>query len=330
MRVRVLVPMLALLAVGPAGAAGLGAFYLRGAEGWFWYALPPAEAEVVVTPVEPAPAPEPPPPAVSDLPSGPVPLSTAWLREHLPRFRDAAIDEPTPTRVALYLYLQRAALDRASRFAEVAQRVALLDPQLDETTRRPTATFAANAVNRQAGAAREAVLEQLAADTGLLFFFRADCPYCELQAPLLQTLARRYGFTVYPVSLDGAGLPGGLFPSYRVDRGQARVLGVVATPALFLARPPDGVVPLAQGVLSLEQLKERLVLAADEAGWLAEEDVGATRAWRGDLRLALDAARAPAALPEAPEALLAYLRALARSEPLPVVLPRVANGEGAL
>ena len=142
---------LALLAapVGPAG------FYLRGAEGWFWYQIepgpkaeperpPPPPEPVLETRAEPATPAEPPSPA-------PAPLSAAWLRSRLADFRDAAIDEPTPENVALYLYLQRVAMDKASRFADATRRAVLLDPMLDELTRRPTATFAANLVNRQAG-----------------------------------------------------------------------------------------------------------------------------------------------------------------------------------
>ena len=145
----------------------------------------------------------------------------------------------------------------------------------------------------------------------MLFFFRSDCPYCEAQAPLLQQLAARYGFAVLPVSLDGAPLPGGAFPQFRQDQGQAQALGVVSTPALFLARPPDAMVPLAQGLLSLAQLQERVIGAAVEAGWISEREYSRTRPVTADLTL--DARELPAALPEDPEALLGVLRALART-----------------
>jgi conjugal transfer pilus assembly protein TraF len=58
------------------------------------------------------------PPAAA---SGPAPLSAAWLRANLERFRDQAIDDPSPRNVALYLYLQRLVLDKAERFAEAGQ-----------------------------------------------------------------------------------------------------------------------------------------------------------------------------------------------------------------
>jgi conjugal transfer pilus assembly protein TraF len=309
-----LLPLLALLQ--PSGAAAQLPFYARGAEGWFWYAEEPPAAEA------PEQAPEPPrdvtapPPAAAEpesphsaAPAGPTPLSAAWLRANLERYRDVAIDDPSPRNVALYLYLQRLALDKAERFAEATQRVVWSDPLLDETTRRPLATFAANLVNREAAANREAALTETAKVAGLWFLFRSDCPYCEAQAPLLEVLTARYGFDVQAVSLDGKPLPGGFFPDFRTDRGQARTLGVVSTPALFLARPPNGIVPLAQGVLSLAELQRRIVHAATEAGWIAPEWRERTRARVADLRMAPIGPDDPS-LADDPDRLLSHLRGL--------------------
>ena len=125
-------------------------------------------------------------------------------------------------------------------------------------------------------------------------------------------LAERYGFRVLPVSLDGAPLPGGAFPAFSRDRGQAEALGVVSTPALFLARPPDALVPLSQGLLSLAQLKERVVRAAVDAGWISADAYTRTRPVTADLTLAAGAL--PEALPDDPAALLQVLQGLARAK----------------
>jgi conjugal transfer pilus assembly protein TraF len=213
--------------------------------------------------------------------------------------------------VALYLYLQRVALDKSSRFAAATQRVVQRDPFLDEITQRPTATFAANLVNRATGERRDRLLAAIAREVGVLFFFRSDCPYCAAEAPLLRMLGERYGFSVLPVSLDGAPLGGGDFPQYRRDSGQAEALGVVSTPALFLVRPPSAILPLGQGLLSLAQLQERLLLAAADAGWISEDALREARPVTADLTL--DPSGLPAALPEDPAALLARLKTLARA-----------------
>mgnify|MGYP006285528505 FL=1 len=309
-------------------------FYERGAEGWFWYAEEPAVEASEPTPdppqaitAQPSPAPanterQTPAPAA---PAGPPPLSAAWLRANLERYRDSAIDDPSPRNVALYLYLQRLAIDKAERFAEASQRVVWSDPLLDETTRRPLATFAANLVNREAAANRDAALAETAKVAGLWFLFRADCPYCEAQAPLLEVLSARHGFDVQAVSLDGRPLPGGFFPDFRIDRGQARALGVVSTPALFLARPPNGIVPLSQGVLSLAELQRRIVHAATEAGWIEPHWRERSRARVVDLRMDPRGLDDPA-LAEDPDRLLAHLRGLLPG-PSPFALDALGLGD---
>jgi conjugal transfer pilus assembly protein TraF len=191
----------------------------------------------------------------------------------------------------------------------MAERVVQADPYLDEITQRPTATFGANLANRQAGVGRDAVLERLARTAAVWFFFRSDCPYCEAQAPLLDILSKRYGFEVLPISLDGKPLPSGLFPTFQRDAGQGRALGVRSTPALFLVRPErPAFAPVAQGLLSLAQLQERVVLAAVSAGWISEAEMAKT------LPVATSPLNDPNAfsgdVPDDPEALLARLRAL--------------------
>jgi len=299
------------LLVASGTCAEPGRFYARKGEGWFWYRDPPPA--VPVAPVEsPPPVPVPPPapaPAAAPASAAAPPLSAAWLRENLDRYRDRAIDEPTPENVAAYFYLQRIVLDKSSTFASVAQRVVQGDPFLDEITQRPTATFGANLANKTAGAARDALLTRIGQLAAVWFFYRSDCPYCEAQAPLLALMGQRYGFTVLAVSLDGKALPSGFFPHFRPDSGQARALGVRATPALFLVRPEGpAFAPVAQGVLSLAQLQERFVLAAVTAGWVAEDDVARTRAVTADAPAPL--LLPPAALPDDPAALVARLREL--------------------
>ncbi|MFZ0790859.1 MAG: conjugal transfer protein TraF, partial [Chromatiaceae bacterium] len=154
-------PLFALLCLALAlplrpQAAG---FYFREQEGWFWYEREPEQPPQPEPPPPAQPAPPEPAPLAATAPEGPKPLSAQWLREHIGEYRDAAIDDPTPDNVALYLYLQRVALDKSSRFAAATQRAVQRDPFLDEITQRPTATFAANLVNRQTGDHRDAVLQ---------------------------------------------------------------------------------------------------------------------------------------------------------------------------
>jgi conjugal transfer pilus assembly protein TraF len=192
-------------------------------------------------------------------------------------YRDQAIDAPSPENVAAYFYLQRVMMDKAHRFTDVAHEVVISDPRLDENVRRPISSFAVQAANREASKTSQDSLTIIAKSTGILFFFRSDCTYCHLQAPLLKVLEDRYGFKVYPVSLDGLPMPGGLYSKFHHDQGQAAQLGVQATPSLFLLNPPGKVLPLSQGILSLDDLTNRILTVAHTEGLITDADYDTTR-----------------------------------------------------
>jgi conjugal transfer pilus assembly protein TraF len=263
-------------------------FFIDKERGWFWWEVEPeptkqaekskpdTEAKHLPPPIPPQAIKQEQEPLKPELP----PLSAEWFRKNLERYRDKAIDDPSPENVAAYYYLQRVMMDKAQRFTDVARRVVMSDPLLDENQRRPIATFAANEANYQAGLASEQALSMIAKQAGILFFLRSDCRYCHIQAPLLTLLEKRFGFKVYAVSLDGRPMPNGSYPDFRVDQGQAHLLGVVSTPALFLMKPPDGIVQLAQGAVSLDDLSGRILLAAKDNGWIDDAVYEATRGER--------------------------------------------------
>ena len=100
--------------------------------GWFW-------REEFIEPPLPKPKKEkhPTPIPARDFTEEIQPLSVAWLRKNLEKYRDQAIDTPSPENVAAYFYLQRVMMDKAHRFTDVAHEVVISDPRLDENVRRP-------------------------------------------------------------------------------------------------------------------------------------------------------------------------------------------------
>ena len=313
--------LLAILAALPTEACA-GGFFGRAAEGWWFYneALPEAEPEVPeLPPPSTAPTPEPPkeaePPKAAKEPGGPAPFSAAWLRVEVPKAMERAIDDPTDENIRAYAYLQRLVMDKASKFGARAQRVIMADPLVDESMRRPRSSFAVQAVDFTAAQNVQATLKRIAESTGLLFFFRGDCPYCSAQAPLIQALSRQFGFRILPVSLDGQGLPNGEFPEFKPDQGQAVTMGVEQVPAVFMMRPPDGVAAVAQGLVSLEELQQRILLAAVNAGFLSEDELRGTRAAVPMPNLADRLPTAPGAEvdPQDPAALVDYIRRRVRT-----------------
>ncbi|WP_132706209.1 conjugal transfer protein TraF [Pseudomonas aeruginosa] len=285
----------------PAAAASDSvSFYQGKADGWFWYKEPPEPPKEKkkkkeeppptpplpkpieqAKPVEPAPA----------APQGPQVFSVAWLQKNLPKYRNIAIDNPTEENVQRYYYMQRMMMDKANKFAEVSSTVIMKDPFLDEDSRRPVATYAAMAMNREVGAKAEKVLKDLSKQVGLFFFFSSDCMLCSEQAGVLQALTYKTGIQVIPVSMDGGPLSNGMYPDYRVDQGQAKAMNIYQAPALALAIPPDKTEIVGYGAVTLDVLQNRIFMAARDAGVISKEVFASTQPFYDNGLLSMDDAQ---------------------------------------
>lgn len=252
-----LIPVLAVLVSLPCSAGG-GIEYLKQRErGWFWY-------EPV--PIPEAKKPEPdkkPEPQMSATPS-PYDDPEAAMKAYQKKLEDSrnlAILDPTPNNVKSYMRLQKEAMNRSGLFADTWRRVLWENPELDESFKSPMGKAGMDVHKRLVREGKEQAVSALAQTDGIFFFFRNDCPYCHAQAPILKSFASRYGISVIPISLDGLGLPE--YPNPSADIGWADRLGVSGTPAMFMVNPGTGeVVPLAYGVISEEEIKDRIYMIA--------------------------------------------------------------------
>lgn len=275
----------------PAGATSdtQSGFYERGEEGWFWYLDPepePGQEDDLEVPPEPIAASEPP---EEDEPRGDPPprLSVAWIQENLEKYMHRAIDDPSQENVRAYLMLQKIGLEKAHRFTEVAQRVVPGDPLLDNIGARPNSTVGNRAAQRDAAKASRRLIGTIWQEAGVAFFFDPTCgELCARQAAILQRQRDQFGLTVMAVSVDGAIPPAGFEPDSLVaDQGQADMLDVQrGVPGVYMLKPPDLWVPLAQGFVGESDLHTRTIMAAAEAGWISEEEVDSTRGIRRDAR----------------------------------------------
>ncbi len=229
--------------------------------GWHFYEDPPSE--------EPVPAARPAPaiPARPSTPPRPPELvEFERLQKTLEDLRNIAIMRPTEVNVRRYMDLEMQVVNRASYFADVAQRVAWATPELDPTLQgRPVNAQALEVFDQQQRADRSTSVAALGRDHVLFFFYRSDCPYCHAFAPTLQAFQARHGIQVVAVSVDGGPMPG--FPRARPDNGIATALKVTQVPAVFLAQPFTGkITPIGFGVLSESQLLERIASVASPGG----------------------------------------------------------------
>ena len=107
----------------------------------------------------------------------------------------------------------------------------------------------------------DAVIRELAKKSGLFFFYRSTCPYCQRFAPIVKAFAESYGLTIIPITTDGIALPE--FPDSHPDQGQAEKFHVTVEPALFSVNPyTHQAIPIAYGLVSEAELKKHLLAIA--------------------------------------------------------------------
>ena len=192
--------------------------------------------------------------------------TTEQMRVELKRREDLAIMDPSKEKLTDYLQLWQVVQDKGSTFADSWRRVVWQTPELDYALKRPSNNLAIRTFNTTADALQEAQLRALAADHGLIFFFKSDCPYCHTMAPAVRMMAERFGIEVLAVSIDGVGLPD--FPHPQDGRNKAAAWGVQRVPALFMGSKVTGDhVALGFGVMALSEIMERMfVLTGTQPG----------------------------------------------------------------
>lgn len=240
----------------PAPVAAPG-YWFDSWRGWHFYEEPAPEEDV-----QPAkPSTPPPSPAVAS-PASPELVEFERLQRTLEDYRKIAIMAPTEANVRRYMELEARLVSQASHFADVAQRVAWISPELDPTLQgRPVNAKALEVFEQEQSTSRAQSIATLGKDHVLFFFFRSDCPYCHAFAPTLAAFHGRHGINVVAISIDGGPMPG--FPDARKDNGIARTLNVTQVPAVFLAQPFTGkITPIGFGVLSESQLLERISIVS--------------------------------------------------------------------
>lgn len=256
-------------------------FYREKEKGWFWYEEPPPEEKPKPKPKATAEAkPEektsPAVPAAS-APAGPPPGSVAWIKEVLPKLREAAIDNPTDENLQAYYFTQRLMMDKSETFSRRSMEVIRNNPLLDEDLRYPASNAASDALATAAGKHKDQLLKAVSEQAALVLFYRGDdCTLCDQAVAALTGLQHRYGFTVMTISMDGKPLPNSPFGPHRIDNGLADKLGVFMTPAIGLAMPPSSTTIISYSTISMETATSRILSAARDEGIISNEEYQST------------------------------------------------------
>ena len=236
------------------------AFFERHAEGWHWYeSLSDSKIE------------ERKKSSLKEITSGRSSLRSPSFssstptekieaqRKELETKLHTAILEPSHENIITYILAQKALMDQSERFSESWKEVVLRTPSLDETLVHPVDQNARHVYYQERHQEITKRIKALAQEYGLFFFFKSKCAYCHHFAPIVKDFAKKHGWSVLAVSLDGGTLPE--FPEARKDNGMAARLQVSHVPALIAFHPTSGqMIPLAYGLISESEIEERIDL----------------------------------------------------------------------
>ncbi|MBX9621605.1 MAG: type-F conjugative transfer system pilin assembly protein TraF [Alphaproteobacteria bacterium] len=229
------------------------AFFTRHAEGWHWYEDPPSKIE------ERKENSESPSGRSSPFSSSPPTKKIEAQRKELETKLHTAILEPSHENIITYILAQKALMDQSERFSEVWKQVVMKTPALDETLVHPVDQNARHIYYQERHHDITKRIKALAQEYGLFFFFKGTCDYCHHFAPIVKDFAKKHGWSVLAVSLDGGILPE--FPGAKRDNGMAARLQVSHIPALIAFHPTSGqMIPLAYGMVSESEIEERIEL----------------------------------------------------------------------
>ena len=221
-------------------------YYDDHATGWHWYDDP---IDVTDNPKIPLTT----TPATSD----PVEQMKNF-RMTLTRSLDKAILNPTTENIVNYITLQNQLSAQSTRFAEQWQKVLLLSPELNYSLAHPTNQLATHIYADEHRKKEDEAIATLAHQSGLFFFYRSTCPYCQRFAPIVKTFSESNHLVVIPITTDGLSLPE--FPHSYPDQGQAKTFQVKVEPSLFAVNPyTKKAYPIAYGLISESELRQRIL-----------------------------------------------------------------------
>lgn len=214
--------------------------------GWFWYQDPqPQKAK----------------PANSD--TADLAAEVDFEKEELDRILKIAIKAPTEENLINFIKLRNKIIDQSYHFGLRLQQENLRHPALDQLRTYPTNKVANEIYGLERRTAIERKIAGLTKTHGLFYIFESRCAYCHAFAPTVKGFAKKYGWSVLPISLDGIGIAD--FPEARRDNGTARKLNVSVIPALIMVEPKTGrVSPISTGLISEDEIIERIDLLTRE------------------------------------------------------------------
>jgi len=199
-----------------------------------------------------------------DLTNTPIPQKLNAVEElnrfqkRLEEVKAEAVMNPTPQNVLNYQKMQYEMLEKSHKFAQIWMQNVYKDPSIDYSLQSPSSQNARHIYYQQQTEDKERKIFELSRKYGLFYFFKKDCRYCDLFAPIVKRFSEKYHWEVLAISEFGE--KSDLFARNVADNGLAESWGVSVYPSLFAVNPKTGhVIPIAHGMISIEEMEERIV-----------------------------------------------------------------------
>lgn len=204
------------------------------------------------------------------------------LREEVNRRLDAAVMQPTPAAIGLYLQANAFLMQKAGVFAESWRRALVDNPQFDWTAVRPAVNVVSAGMNREREGRLLREVRVLAKDHGFIFFGDESLKTRHMLEQV-RAFKDEYGFDAAFVSVTGADNP--LMPEAREDKGLSAFVaqGIRQFPALVLVSRHQKDLTKAKLVATGAADAMTLVRNTHAAAIEMADDLASTATRRGDL-----------------------------------------------
>lgn len=229
-------------------------FYQNSHRGWFWFESQKVEEKSIDKQQNP----------LRDNNTISAADQLKEFQEKMEEAKAAMIMAPSVQNARAYIKYQNEMFLKSELVSSNWQSALLMYPELNIVKDKPISQAGMNITREVETINNDRALKAFAKGYQLLFFYKADCPYCEKFAQVLEHFSHKHGYKVASITLDGKNLA--KFPG-TLNLELARKLKVEFTPSLFAFSPQTGItMPLAHGFLTIDLLERNVLFAIKQLG----------------------------------------------------------------
>lgn len=182
------------------------------------------------------------------------------FKEGLEERKATMIMRPSIENTKEYIKYQNEMYRKADRVSQNIREVMLVYPGLNIAREIPISDEGAKIRNRAEKVERAELLKRLAKHFKLLFFYKGNCIFCKNFASVIEVFARRYGYKVASITLDGVSI--GQFPA-RYDKALIERFNVTQVPSVFIYSEELKIAsPVMSGYGAIDELESNMFYIA--------------------------------------------------------------------